>query len=237
LLARLKQTLPKCNQNSITCILVDENGYVLLNGEVAPREEYVFLSEIHAGLAQNAIQKEILVRDSCVEYGEGQRRYTYKMSRKGASGIPGGRSGSENGVSLKCGQYTVREVPDTNLFIFVLTDTCDAGWSDCKPCTVENCREAVAKDTLKQVCMPCNCHMFHDTCSLKYTAGGGISNTGTDQDACPSAPPGFVHSTVGNVCATTTAEPEDTVARTTEVYDRSESRKFSIILCLLFLIY
>ena len=162
LLARLKQTLPKCNQNSITCILVDENGYVLLNGEVAPREEYVFLSEIHAGLAQNAIQKEILVRDSCVEYGKGQRRYTYKMSRKGASGMPGGRSGSENGVSLKCGQYAVREVPDTNLFIFVLTDTCDAGWSDCKPCTVENCREAVAKDTLKQVCMLCNCHMFHD---------------------------------------------------------------------------
>ena len=207
LIARLNEAMPQCSQNGITCILVDENGYVLLNGKIAPSDEYVFLSEVHAELTQSAIQREILTRDSCVEYGVGQRRYSYKMSRKAVGNIPGGRSG-EQGVKLTCGEYTVRAVKDTNLFMFVLTDTCDKGWSDCIPCTVENCREAIANDKMKHVCMPCNCHLFHDTCAQTYTAGGGIASV-SGQEACPSAPPSFqTHS--NDVCGTGTGTgPED----------------------------
>ena len=105
---------------------------------------------------------------------------------------------------MQCGNYTVREIPETNLFIFMLTDTCDAGWRDCQPCTVENCREAIAKDKGRQLCMPCNCHLFHDTCSLTYTAGGGIASTG-DQNACPSAPPSY-HTHTNNVCGVCVCE-------------------------------
>merc|ERR1711937_397201 len=69
---------------------------------------------------------------------------------------------------------------------------------------VENCRSAIESHKLRQVCMPCNCHLFHDTCSLTYTAGGGLTSVG-NQDACPSAPPSF-YTAPNNVCGVCVCE-------------------------------
>ena len=133
---------------------MNSDGFVVVNGDDVPDVSDVFLSEVHAELAQKAIDIGLLTRGSCLEYRDGQRRYSYTMNPKAK--ILGGSEASPKGMALTCGSFTAREVPDTNLFLFMLTDECGKGWKDCMPCTIENCRNNIANATTKQQLCDCN---------------------------------------------------------------------------------
>jgi hypothetical protein len=204
--------VPECS--TFQCIFVNKNGLVVLNNGIAPTDEHLFLSEVHSELAQDLLDAGIMVRDSCIDYGDAVQRYSYRFDAETFNML------AANSRSLTCGSYAVREVSSTNLYVFVLTDACDKGWEDCLACTAENCRDSVAT-TPQKLCMPCNCLLFHDTCELTYTLGsvdeidGGSGDAGTSPsssvDACPAAPPSF---TVSDSACTSNTAVEDN-----DVYD------------------
>ena len=85
------------------------------------------------------------------------------------------------------------QIPHTNSYLVATNKVngCDPqSKRTCKPCDKQNCEAALGgAANLELLCIPCNCAIEYDTCSLSYTTSGAkaVANVSTSGKyyACP----------------------------------------------------
>ena len=116
-------------------MLLDSTAHIAYHPDfTAPnaRDENVFVASKHREVAKKLVADGVLVQNSCMDYGEGTRKTSYKIELP-----PGGAKGA-----LSCGRYALVQAGKSNMYLLAITSNgCTASQNavTCTPCTAQNC--------------------------------------------------------------------------------------------------
>ncbi|XP_070554595.1 VWFA and cache domain-containing protein 1-like [Ptychodera flava] len=161
----LRQIYPKCNETRYSCFVMDSSGYLIthdtffdVSGAVKDGVEYTHITELEETIAQDLINRGVLVKKQCVNFQKIKLQNYYQVY-KPESDIDTMPEGDP------CLQYQLAYIPGTNAYIGIIEKTIRCIPAVC-PCIQKECRKADKEDECE---CPCLSNAEYDYCNDLFT--------------------------------------------------------------------
>ncbi|XP_070572829.1 VWFA and cache domain-containing protein 1-like [Ptychodera flava] len=175
----LRQIYPKCNENRYSCFVMDNSGYLIthdkffdVSGAVQDGVEYTHITKVEKTIAQDLIERGVLVKTQCVNYQKKKLQNYYQVYKPESDidAIPEGDP---------CLQYQLAHIPGTNAYLGI-KEKIICHKAVC-PCTKTSCLKAHAQ---KECECPCLSDAEYDYCNDMFDFGS---------DDAPSCTPPIIN--------------------------------------------
>lgn len=166
----LLDSLPDCNDESIKCFLMSDNGFLIAHPTTVEFPESMMkrrhpehLTHLESFVANDILmQKKFVEKISCNNYfnGTSQRFYKFNTSiNEIITNIP-------NFANIEKTKYQIINVRDTNLFVGIINSTSEASGAFCPCSTIDfRCLNCLRMEQIECEC-PCECRIHSDnTCT------------------------------------------------------------------------
>merc|ERR1712118_74787 len=108
----MHESLPRCKDPSVTCMLLDPSGYIIWHHAFACSasiDKRVFVGDLYPELATKMVSDGALSAERCVAFSDGFVRSPYTLRRE------------VQGSVLSCGWYATAPVPGVAASLVVFT--------------------------------------------------------------------------------------------------------------------